>query len=192
MALVFSLTLAITLGYLYKSNTLSRTHTVDLTIGILLPWVLPLIWIIHSYVSTGEPLASIAAIRTYKMRWHGSNRSYLSYLTTFLKIDPFTTIIIPLGLFTFLRYGGKRTVRLIYVAVTILSIGVFVVLHGGQSEPPGILIRYMSSYLFLTYPIAVYYFEYLRKRLSISNNTWIIVTSLVIVLLFVRQFLSTF
>jgi hypothetical protein len=192
MALVFSLTLAIKLGYLYKVNTLSRTQMVDLTIGIFLPWILPTIWIIHSYVSTGEPLASIAAIRTYKMRWYGSNRSYLNYLTTFLKIDPFTTVLIPLGLFTFLRYGETRTVRLLYIAVTILSVGVFVILHGGQSEPPGNSIRYLSPYLFLTLPIAVYFLGYLGKRLSISNHTWIIAAVLVILLILVRQFHSTF
>ena len=183
MALVFSLTLAISLGYHYKSHTISRTQMVDLTIGFILPWVLPFIWIVHSYISTGEPLASIAAIRTYKMRWYGSNRSYLSYLTTFLKIDPFTTILIPLGLFTFLKEGRKRTVRSLYVAVTILSFGVFIGLHGGQMEPPGNSIRYLSPFLFLSYPIAVYFFEYLRKRTSISNNTWIIAAILVLSLI---------
>jgi hypothetical protein len=192
IALVFSLTLAIKVGHLYISNTLSRNQMVDLAIGILLPWIFPIMWIIHSYISTGEPLASIAAIRNYKMRWYGSNQSYLNYLTTFFKIDPFTTVIVPLSFFTFLRYGGKQTVRLLYVAVMIFSVGAFVFLHRGQLEPPGNLIRYLSPYLFLTYPIVVDFFGYSRKHLSISNNLWIMAISLVIVLLSVRQFYATF
>ena len=123
-----------------------------LMIVAAIPWVFPLGWIIGNYIKIGDPLYFLTYQTWYKPTWYGQSRSYNYYLQTFLRIDPYATVLSIVGLITCLfRYRKSRDVQC-FVAMVVIPFSVFACLHGGQIEPQSNYFRYLALFIFITYP----------------------------------------
>ncbi|KPK74380.1 MAG: hypothetical protein AMJ79_14305 [Phycisphaerae bacterium SM23_30] len=118
----------------------------------IIPWVFPLAWLIGNYMETGNPLYFLETIRAYKKTWYGQNASYLKYLETFVKTDPYTTILGLGGVIVCILRRRKSGAVAWYTAMMVFPLLIFIFLHRGQLEPSGNYIRYLALYVFLFYP----------------------------------------
>jgi hypothetical protein len=78
--------------------------------------------------------------------------SYGKYVETFLKIDPYLTVLGVIGIIVCLLLNKRSKAIWWYVATTTVPLAVNILLQGGQSEPPGNYIRYFAFFIFLFYP----------------------------------------
>jgi hypothetical protein len=118
-----------------------------------IPWIFPLAWIAGNCLQTGDPLHFLHTIRTYKSTWYGGGGSYLAYLQTFFRIDPYATVIGALGIAASVVLYMRRKALVWFVLMATAPFVAFVCLHGPQVEPPGNYVRYLGPFLFVIYPI---------------------------------------
>lgn len=91
-------------------------------------------------------------IKTYKLINYGHNISYARDLETWFRIDPFLVVLaIPILILIYLR-NSKAPDALVYLAVVTVPFAIYLILHGGQLEPPGNYYRYSGLFIFLFYP----------------------------------------
>lgn len=122
----------------------------------LIPWLLPLAWVIGNYIETQNLFFNFDAVRTYNLRWYGPDISYGNYLRTFYKIDPYLTVLgIIAVIVSLVRNKGSQAIRW-YVAVSLVPLAIYVLLQGGHLQPPGNYIRYFAMFVFLFYPLLGY------------------------------------
>lgn len=119
-------------------------------------WFFPLAWIVGNYLTTGDPLAFVKVIRAYKLQAYGQEVAYERYLSAFLHIDPYITLLGIGGIIACLKSRKRFLAKLAYVSVTLVPLGIFIGLHGGQLEPPGNYLRYLAPFLFFFYPALSY------------------------------------
>ncbi len=154
-AWMVSLIFSVTLGFWWLKRLPSRQAQAPRAWHLLaaasLPWFFPLAWMVGSYRASGNPLDFMAAIRSYKLTFYGATHSYRNYLSALLRIDPFATVLFPLGAIAALWRSNSRRSGW-YAALVVLPAAIFIGLHGGQTEPPGNYVRYMAPFLFLFYP----------------------------------------
>lgn len=140
----------------------------DPALALLIPWLFPLGWLLGNYLETHNPLYFIEAIRGYKWQWYAHAVSYGKYLETFLKIDPFVTLLSLFGLLVCIRQIKKSPAMSWYIGVTTAPLVVYILMSGGQAEPPGNYIRYLSPFIFLFYP-AIAYLLFILSQIRRSN-----------------------
>lgn len=118
----------------------------------LLPWILPLAWIIGNYNRTGNAFYFMAFNRDLDLRAFGSRRSYINFLRAFIKIDPVASVLSVAGLGACLfRYRRDRAVCF-YVAATVIPFLVFSGFQGGRATLPRNYLRYLAPFIFFAYP----------------------------------------
>jgi hypothetical protein len=127
-------------------------ETLFLVIAACIPWVFPLGWMIGNYIETQNPFYFTEAIRAYKLQWYGQDVSYRKYVETFLRMDPYLAILGILGILVCLLLNKRSKAIQWYVAATAIPLAVYILLSGGQVEPPGNYIRYLAPFAFLFYP----------------------------------------
>lgn len=199
-----TLALAIANGFRYEAWFISVIFTVAILYGIFIdflkqrikvkkmiimimvawiPWFFPLGWIIGSYMLTQNPLAFLVTIKSYKVQWYGQTTNYYNYLETFLKIDPYLTFLGLIGVIVCLFSEDQvSSVRLWYTITTVIPLSIFIVLHGGQLEPPGNYIRYLSPLSFTFYPALGYLlFVSVRKLRSGRLKVWFLMGLLTLI-----------
>ena len=124
--------------------------------GALIPWIFPAGWLIGNFIETRNPFSSTQAIQAYKLHWYGQDTSYRKYIETFLKIDPYLTVLGGIAIGVCLLLNKKSKAVRWYVATATLPLVCFILLQGGQVEPPGNYIRYFALFTFLFYPALGY------------------------------------
>jgi hypothetical protein len=155
------------------------------------PWLFPFAWIIGNYVEKGNPFHFVVGITEYKRTWYGQNRSFGQYLSTFLRIDPFATVLaFPALALCLIRYVKSRPVQW-YVAMSVVPFFAFLYLHGGQLEPPGNYVRYLAPYLFMVYP-AIMLLLYTAMRFIRARVARSVVVILVVALMVITQARTVF
>ncbi|MCS6888689.1 MAG: hypothetical protein NZQ09_10805 [Chloroflexus sp.] len=107
-------------------------------------------------MTTGDPLAFVKVIRAYKLQAYGQEVAYERYLSAFLHIDPYITLLGIGGIIACLKSRKRFLAKLAYVSVTLVPLEIFIGLHGGQLEPPGNYLRYLAPFLFFFYPALSY------------------------------------
>jgi hypothetical protein len=125
---------------------------IQLISAAAIPWIFPAGWLIGNYIETRNPFYSLQAIKAYKFQWYAHNTAYGTYIETFLRIDPYLTVLGMLGIVVcLLRYKKSKPVRW-YAAAATIPLAVNILLQGGQVEPPGNYIRYLALFTFLLVP----------------------------------------
>lgn len=168
------------------------SQSVNLIIVALLPWIFPSIWIVVAYLENGIPLVLLDSIRSYKSAWYGQSSSYLNYLKTFLRIDPYATIFGVLGLMFYLMRHRKSWAARWYSVIAIAPLIVFILLHGGQVEPQGNYFRYLTSFVIITYPALGYLIDNSVNFFAQSKRTEAFVIGLILGILIITQVRTTF
>ncbi len=155
---------------LYKQGALDSKRLFNLAVGSMIPWLFPVAWMAGNYLETGNPLYFMEYIKTYKLTWYGRHGSYLHYLKTFLRIDPYTTVLAIFGIgLCWLHHPKSWAVRW-YSVVMVAPFLLFAYLHGGQTEPPGNYFRYLSFFIFLIYPAVAYLID---TVVSFVGRSWL-------------------
>lgn len=127
-------------------------NAITLVVAAFIPWIFPLGWLIGNYIETQNPFYYSEAIKAYKFHWYGHGISYSKYIETFLKIDPYLTILGMIGIAACLLLNKRTKSIQWYVAATTIPLAIDILLQGGQLEPPGNYIRYFALFTFLFYP----------------------------------------
>ena len=157
-----------------------------------IPWMFPVAWIIGNYMEMGDPLYFITGKKLYKLTWYGPGRSYNYYLQTFLKIDPYATVLGVLGLvICLLRYRKSRAIQW-YVAMAVIPFSVFAYLHGGQIEPQGNFFRYLALFIFISYPGVACLIDLGINFVAKSQTTRMILLVLILGIMVTTQTRTTF
>lgn len=120
---------------------------------ISIPWIFPLIWIAANYINTHDPLATFNLIRSYKRAWYFGEGGLKQYLNAFLTNDPFITILFPIGAILGFNWCKNRKVFSWYLIFAFFPLITFMLMHGGQVEPWGNIIRYLAPFAFILYPL---------------------------------------
>lgn len=120
---------------------------------IAIPWIFPLIWIAANYITTHDPLATFNLIRSYKRAWYFGEGGLKQYLNAFLTNDPFITILFPIGAILGCKWCKIRMVFSWYLIFAFFPLVIFMLMHGGQVEPWGNIIRYLAPFAFILYPL---------------------------------------
>lgn len=173
-----------------KEEKAEAREVLNLVVAACIPWVFPLFWLIGNYVQTQNPFFFTAEIQAYKLQWYGNDISYGKYLETFLRIDPYLTFLGLIGIAVCLLFNKKSKAVLWYTTVTIIPLALYIILQGGQVEPPGNYIRYFAQYSFLFYPSIGYLF--VLSAQSIKPNILGLGLVLLLVLIAITQIRSTF
>jgi hypothetical protein len=180
LSVLFSLALIGNGILLYKRGKFDSRQLFNLAFGYIIPWLFPIAWIIGNYVETGNPLYFLESIRAYKLTWYGQGISYLNYLKTFLKIDPYATVLAVFGLGICLLHYPKSWAMRWYVATMVVPFALFAYLHGGQVEPQGNYFRYLGFFTFLIYPAIAYLIDFGVSSVAKSQMSKIILLMLVL------------
>lgn len=148
------------MAFLHRRRRGETSTTWRLIAAAALPWTVPGIWLIGNYLITGDPLFFLRSIKAYKLTWYGTDSSYGRYVDTFLRIDPYATLLVVIGVLACLFQRepdatSRRAIRW-FALMAVAPFVIFAYLHGGQSEPPGNYLRYLAPFLFVTYPAAAY------------------------------------
>jgi hypothetical protein len=152
ISLIFSLTVVIKEGVRFRREDISLAEARDLLLAAFIPWIFPLVWIAGNYLETGDPFFFLGSVRSYKATWYGDRTSYRRYWEAFTTIDPYLTVLGLVGMLVCVLREKRSRAVLIYAAVSVFSLVIYLYLHGGQIEPPGNYIRYFALFLFLFYP----------------------------------------
>lgn len=157
-----------------------------------IPWMFPVAWILGNYIEMGDPLYFITAKKLYKLTWYGPSRSYIYYLQTFLKIDPYVTIFGILGLVICLLYYRQSRPIQWYVATAVIPFSVFAYLHGGQIEPPGNFFRYLAPFIFIVYPAFAWLINSAVEHITRSDSARSALLAMVVLVIAITQIHTTF
>lgn len=126
------------------------------TCAALIPWLVPLAWVLGNYIATHNLFFIFEVVTTYNLKWYGEAIAYGNYLKTFWKIDPAITILgLPAILLSLRQHKSSTWVRW-YAAACLMPLAAYLLLQAGHVQPPGNYIRYLALFLFLFYPIAGY------------------------------------
>jgi hypothetical protein len=136
-----------------------------LVVAAALPWVVPVLWLTGHWLATDDPLHFLHSIRQYKLTWYGGAQSYASYLRTFFRLDPFATVLAPVGCVLALRAARRDGALFALVLLCVIPFVVFVGLHRGQVESINNSVRYLGPFLFLTYPLVVVALETIGRSI---------------------------
>jgi 4-amino-4-deoxy-L-arabinose transferase-like glycosyltransferase len=130
----------------------------NIFVAMVIPWIFPLAWVIGNYLETKIVFYFAEAIKAYKFQWYGHSDVFSidQYIKTFLAIDPFLSFLGWIALWACWWFNKKSKAVLWYVTVTIIPLVFYIMMSGGQSEPPGNLIRYLALFVFLFYPAQAY------------------------------------
>jgi hypothetical protein len=138
---------------------------------ITIPWIFPLIWIVANYINTHDPLATFNLIKSYKRAWYFGEGGLKQYVNAFLTNDPFLTTLFPIGAILGFKWCKNRLVFSWYLIFAFLPLVIFMLMHGGQVEPWGNIIRYLAPFAFILYPLLSILLY--KTILIISNRlTW--------------------
>jgi hypothetical protein len=152
ISLMFSLTL-LGLGLLgIIQKKIHAREMLNLIVAAFIPWLFPLGWVVGNYLETQNPFYFSDVVRDYNLLWYGREISYTRYLETFLKIDPYLTFLGVAGVISSYLLNKRSQAVKWYVAVSVLPLVAYILLQGGQPQPPGNYIRYFAQFSFLFYP----------------------------------------
>jgi len=171
---------------LWRKDASIKESLTLITVAFI-PWMFPAAWILGNYIEIGDPLYFITAKKLYKLTWYGPNRSYIYYLQTFLKIDPYVTVSGILGLvICLLHYRQSRPIQW-YVATAVIPFSVFAYLHGGQIEPPGNFFRYLALFIFVVYPVFAWQMNSAVGRIVRSDSARSVLLAMVVLVITITQ-----
>ena len=191
MSIVFSFWLFGEAVLHIRHKTRDIGGALNLMVAALIPWVFPMVWVTQNYMTTGDPLHFFTAIKSYKLTY-GESRSYFRYLGTFLRIDPYATVLCGVGLVMCLvRYRKSRAVQW-FVAMAAIPFCVFAYLQGGQMEPPGNYVRYLAPFMFVAYPATAALIDFAISIASKSQWTRMLLSVVVIGGMVITQARATF
>jgi len=136
-----------------------------------LPWVIPDLWIWGSWVATNDPLQFLHTIRSYKLAWYGGERSYAMYPRAWWRLDPWATMLIPLGCMVSMLRTRRDPPIAVIGWLYVISTLVFVALHRGQVESTNNSVRYTGPFLFVGYPFALIAIDALWRRFQPTSSS---------------------
>ncbi len=161
---LFCLFLASEVFSVFHHNRRWNSHLTFTSISGIMAISFPLFWTVASYIGTGNPFATIANVESYKASWYGNSINFLNYPRAFWQIEPIIAISSPfLYAFGFFQYK-KNQPLFIYTAMSFCLLAVFIVVHGGRSDPEISYQRYLAFYLFLLYPLLFAILKYFVGR----------------------------
>ncbi|NNJ09829.1 hypothetical protein EKD04_005775 [Chloroflexales bacterium ZM16-3] len=169
---LFSLTLLGQVLAELARRELRRGAALGIATAAAAPWIFPLAWVVGNYVQLGDPLYFMGAIRAYKLQWYGDETFYGKYVETFLKLDPYLTWLGVPAIITCLALRHRSRAVQWYVTITVIPLIAYMILHGGQLEPPGNYIRYLAGYMFLFYPALAYMLVRVAGALPLRQARW--------------------
>lgn len=156
-----------------------------LTLIAVLPWIFPVIWIISNYWETGDPLYFKTFSTFHKITYYGNNHAYAYYWETFLKIDPYTSLLFVFSFIASIATNYRISAVKWYLAMATIPFFIFAYMHGGQLEPLGNFLRYLAPFLFLTYPAVAFLFVSGTQKIfnlqPLQNGSLILVITLIAV-----------
>ncbi|GEM_PF-1479554 len=136
----------------WKHNKEYRIPFAIVVLSLILVWIFPICWMIGNYFQYHNPVWFIGDINNYKARWYGEGIDYLQYLRVIIRYDPLGFFLILAAFVLSLRQKNNPEMRF-YLLISLLPVILFVILHGGRSEPSGNLLRYLASYVFCLFPL---------------------------------------
>ena len=166
-------------------------HALCLAMPALIPWAFPLAWILVSVVQTGDPLSSLASVRSYKAAAYGDAKDYGAYLRTTWRLDPFLTLLAPVALILCSLWRRDTHTPRWFLAVAVIPLAVFLLLHRGQLEPPSNYVRYLAPFLFVLYPMLACLLLELVQRIKSAPARTAVLASIVLAIV-ARQMFTTF
>jgi hypothetical protein len=162
---IFSLTLAGLTFIEWRNHTPFR-RLLPLILAAIIPCIVPFTWMVLCTISTGNPLYSLQYAQFWKALWYGNSSDFGAYFRFFFKTDPFLTIASPLFFIGLILFRRKSSPIFWYLcAVALLPFLVFIIMHGGRTEPSGNWLRYLAPYIFLMYPLFAWFLIVLSRRL---------------------------
>ena len=149
----------------------------------LLPWIVPLLWLVGNYEQSGSALYFLEFNRILDLSAFGSRRSYLNLFGALFRIDPVTSILGVVGLgAALIRFRHDRAVHY-YVAASVIPFILFFLLQGGRATLPGNYLRYLASFVFFIYPALAYFLVMVIDYLSRASRPRLIILALIVGLL---------
>jgi hypothetical protein len=167
-----------------------RFYNIGIAVAIL--WIFPIAWIAGNYIRTGDPLFFMTVNRDFDKKWYGNYSSYANYGRTFFGIDPYATLlIIPAGVLYFIYQRRKHAVHWTFALIFACFI-VFMILQRGQIQPSGNYIRYLSLFLFISYPFVAWLIDALAGYIFSNRTLKVVVVILALSLIGILQVRSAF
>lgn len=190
ISLMFTLTLLGMGLFRMIKRKIQTGEMLNLVMAACIPWLFPLGWVAGNYIETRNPFYFSDVVRDYNLLWYGHEISYTRYLDTFLKIDPYLTFLGLAGVISSYLLNKRSKAVQWYVAVTILPLVAYILLQGGQTQPPGNYIRYFAQFTFLFYPALGYL--WVRITQALHSKAFIFMPLLFLVLVAITQLRAAF
>jgi len=145
--------------HLLRSDQVGRQQWVELLFAGLIPWIVPVLWIVGNAWQTGDPFYFYTFTRTYERTWYGATRDLAGYLVILGRSDPFLIVFSTVG-FAFLCLSPRQSdVIRWYLIVTSVPIILFVAIQGGLRVPEGQMYRRIALFIWQLYPLMAYSLE---------------------------------
>ena len=155
-AWIASVLLTLTFGgravWIYVKRKDQIREPLTLLVAAAFPWLTPAAWIVGNYLNNGDPFFFAKAVHNYNLHWYGSDASYDKYVGVFAKIDPYLTTLGLLAILVCLFLHKRSRSIQWYAAAILIPFAIYLLMQGGQPEPPANDMRYFAMYLFLFYP----------------------------------------
>lgn len=134
----------------------------------LIPWIVPVVWLVGNYVQKQDALYFVKDIRNYKATYYGAAKSFLPYLKVLVSLD---VVVLILGVLAFGYTLSRRPTKLevYHLIFTLIPLLLYILLSGGQTEPRPNYIRYLGPFTFLFYPLIS---AMVLKLLSSFSKHW--------------------
>jgi Dolichyl-phosphate-mannose-protein mannosyltransferase len=152
-------------------------------LSLALIWTFPICWMLGNYFHYQNPVWFIGDISNYKTRWYGVGIDYFQYLKTILRFDPVGLFLILVAFVISFRQKKTPSMKF-YMVISLLPLILFIFLHGGRSEPPRNLLRYMAPYMICFYPLIGFISDRLIMviNMSIGRNAAISIAIILAIL----------
>lgn len=146
-------------------RTATKRHRSELAFAAIVPWIIPLCWVIGNAWQTGDPFYFYTFTTAYERTWYGAERNYAAYAAHLVRIDPFLIALSIVGLgLLFVTRRQERVVRS-YVIMAVVPFLLFIVVQGGMRVPEGQMYRRFALFMWFLYPLMAYCLGWLLMQL---------------------------
>jgi hypothetical protein len=153
VSIVFSLLLAWQAALdVYRTRRFDIQKILPVGICALIPWLLPLGWLVGNYAQYGDPLYFLTFTETYKSTKYGTGFDLFRYPAAIWKIDPFFLILALPGLAYGVAQAKSKKFILAMGAFAVLPLAIFIFFHKGRVDMEISYLRYMTPFISVVYP----------------------------------------
>lgn len=139
-----------------RAKGLDAPQRLSLLAAGVLPWVVPIVWVIGNAWQTGDPFYFYTYTKAYERTWHGATQDMIGYLMLVSRSDPLL-MVLSAAAFVYLAWSQRQSevVRWFLIVASVPLI-LFIAIQGGLRLTEGQMYRRIALLVWQLYPLVAF------------------------------------